>query len=219
MHTLYDIASGPLVWVSFVLFVGGSIYKLASAAILARKKDIVVYEYASAYYALRSILHWIVPFGSTNMRKRPVMTVAAFAFHLCLLIAPLFLFAHIVLVKESWNVSWGYVSDGAADIMTIIVIAGCIFFLVRRLVIPEAKYLTSPSDYLILALVALPFVTGLWTHRQWFGCGFTGILHILSGEALLIAIPFTRLSHMLFFPFTRGYTGSEFGSVRHAKDW
>jgi hypothetical protein len=44
-------------------------------------------------------------------------------------------------------------------------------------------------------------------------------MHILSGEVMLAAIPFTRLSHMLFFPFTRGYMGSEFGGVRHAKDW
>ncbi|MCP3952439.1 MAG: nitrate reductase, partial [Desulfobacterales bacterium] len=25
--------------------------------------------------------------------------------------------------------------------------------------------------------------------------------------------------HMLFAPFTRAYMGSEFGGVRHARDW
>jgi nitrate reductase gamma subunit len=45
------------------------------------------------------------------------------------------------------------------------------------------------------------------------------ILHILSGEILLAAIPFTRLSHMIYAPFTRAYMGSEFGGVRHARDW
>jgi nitrate reductase gamma subunit len=45
------------------------------------------------------------------------------------------------------------------------------------------------------------------------------ILHIISGEVMLVAIPFTRLSHMLFAPLTRAYMGSEFGGVRHAKDW
>jgi nitrate reductase gamma subunit len=45
------------------------------------------------------------------------------------------------------------------------------------------------------------------------------ILHILTGEILLVAIPFTRLSHMFFFFFTRAYMGSEFGSVRNARDW
>ena len=45
------------------------------------------------------------------------------------------------------------------------------------------------------------------------------IAHIVSGEIMLIAIPFTRLSHMIFSPLTRAYMGSEFGNVRHAKDW
>jgi hypothetical protein len=36
---------------------------------------------------------------------------------------------------------------------------------------------------------------------------------------MLVAIPFTRLSHMLFSIFTRAYMGSEFGKVRHAQDW
>ena len=45
------------------------------------------------------------------------------------------------------------------------------------------------------------------------------ILHILSGELWLAAIPFTRLSHMVLAPLSRAYIGSEFGAVRHAKDW
>ena len=44
-------------------------------------------------------------------------------------------------------------------------------------------------------------------------------LHVLSGEAVLVAIPFTRLSHALFIPFTRAYMGSEFGGVRQCRDW
>ena len=32
-------------------------------------------------------------------------------------------------------------------------------------------------------------------------------------------IPFTRIAHMLFFPVTRAYMGSEFGFVRGTKDW
>ncbi|HYA42927.1 MAG TPA: hypothetical protein VEF34_16605 [Syntrophobacteraceae bacterium] len=219
MYSLYYLVSGPLVWVSFALFLGGIIYRIISMARLARKKDIVVYEYMSPYYALRSILHWIVPFGSVNMRMKPVMTIVTFCFHLCLLALPIFLFAHVMLVKESWNVSWATLPDGAADPMTLIVIGACVFFLVRRFVVPEAKFLTSPSDYLILAMVAAPFITGFWTYHQLPGLKAAAILHMLSGEIMLAAIPFTRLSHMIFFPFTRGYTGSEFGAIRHARDW
>ena len=45
------------------------------------------------------------------------------------------------------------------------------------------------------------------------------ILHVVAGEIMLAAIPFTRLSHVVFAVFTRAYMGSEFGGVRHARDW
>ena len=73
--------------------------------------------------------------------------------------------------------------------------------------------------YLILAIVATPFVTGFIAYHQWFGYRFFFFAHILSGEIMLMAIPFTRLGHMFFAPLTRAYTGSEFGKIRHARDW
>ncbi len=103
--------------------------------------------------------------------------------------------------------------------MTLIVIAGAVFFLVRRLTQPEVIYVTSASDFVILAIVAAPFVTGFLAYHQWFAYQIMVILHILAGEVMLVAIPFTRLSHMIFSPFTRAYIGSEFGGVREAKDY
>ena len=153
------------------------------------------------------------------MRKHAVLTIVAFAFHICLIVTPIFLLAHVTLVDESWNLTWWTLPDGAAEVMTLIVIVCCVFFLVRRLLNPEVKFVTSASDYVILGIVAAPFVTGFLVYYQWFGYQTLLILHILSGEVMLVAIPFTRLSHMLFAPLTRAYMGSEFGGVRHAKDW
>jgi len=219
MHDIYYLVRGPLAWVAFIVFFGGSLYRLLSMAMLAKEKDSVVYAYMSFYYGLRSILHWITPFGSVNMRRHPFITIVTFAFHICLLFVPIFLLAHIILWDESWNISWWSVSDSVADIMALIVIAGCVFFLIRRVVSPEVKFVTSASDFVILAIVAAPFITGFLAYHQWFGYKFMLILHMLAGEIMLAAIPFTRLSHMLFFPFTRAYMGSEFGAVRHVKDW
>ena len=147
------------------------------------------------------------------------MTMAAFIFHICLFAVPIFLSAHVILFKESWDISWWWLPDMAADIMTLIVIACCFFFMGRRVILPEVRYLTSVSDYLVLAVVAVPFISGLWVYHQWSAFPAVMLIHIASGEIMLMIIPFTKLSHMLFFPFTRGYMGSEFGAVRHAKDW
>jgi nitrate reductase gamma subunit len=219
MHDFYNFVTGPLAWVAFIIFIVGSLYRLINMIILVNKKEKMIFAYMSWKYSLRSILHWITPFATVNMKKHPAMTIVSFAFHICLIITPIFLLSHIILWDESWNISWWSLPGNIADIMAIIVIAACIFFLIRRLKLPEVQFVTSASDYVLLAIVAAPFITGFLAYHQWFGYKFILILHIISGEIMLAAIPFTRLSHMLFSAFTRAYMGSEFGGVRHVKDW
>jgi len=219
MHQVYNFVSGPLVWVAFGIFIFGCLYRLLNMLRLVNAKEKWIFSYMSWKYSLRSILHWLTPFATLNMRKHPVLTLVTFVFHLCLLITPVFLMAHIILWDEAWNISWPALPNALADVMAFLVVGGCLFFLVRRLKRPEVQYVTSPSDYLILAIVAAPFITGICAYHQWFDYQVMTILHILSGEIMLVAIPFTRLSHMVFSPFTRAYMGSEFGGIRHARDW
>jgi nitrate reductase gamma subunit len=125
-----------------------------------------------------------------------------------------------MLVRESWNIRWWTLPERTADAMTLIVVFCIVFFLLRRFIAPEVRYVTSASDYIILGTVAAPFISGyLAFHQVFFDYRFMVNIHILSGEVMLMAIPFTRLSHMLFFWFTRAYTGSEFGAVRHSRDF
>ena len=219
MHDIYNFVSGPLVWLAFIIFFGGCLYRLVSLILLVNKKEKFIFSYMSWKYSMRSILRWITPFATENWRRHPVLTIVTFAFHICLIAAPLFLLSHNILWDESWDISWWTLPDGLADIMTLIVIGGCVFFLVRRLKLPEVQYVTSASDYVILAIVAAPFITGFLAYHQWFAYKWMVILHIVSGEIMLVAIPFTRLSHMIFAPLTRAYMGSEFGKIRHARDW
>lgn len=219
MYDMYELVTGPLAWLAFILFAGGILYRLISLLVQVKKTEVFIFSYMSWKYSLRSILHWIIPFGTVNWRRHPVLTVVTFAFHICLVITPIFLLSHVILWDEAFNVNWWSLPDGLADIMTLIVIAGCVYFLIRRLVVREVKFVTSASDFLLLAIVAAPFVTGFVAYHQWFAYQWMMILHIIAGEIMLVAIPFTRLSHMLFSPLTRAYMGSEFGKVRHARDW
>jgi nitrate reductase gamma subunit len=219
MDELYRLATGPLAWAAFIIFIGGSLYRLIHLIALVQRKEQFIFTYLSLKFSLRSILHWLTPFGTTNWRLHPWLTIVTFAFHVCLLATPIFLLAHIVLWDEAWNLSWWSLPDGLAVAMTLIVIGGCLFFFIRRLALPEVAYVTSASDYVILVIVAAPFVTGLAAYFQWFDVRLITLLHVLAGEAMLVAIPFTRISHMLYAPLTRAYMGSEFGGIRHAKDW
>ena len=219
MHAIYAFVAGPLAWAAFLLFFGGLLMRVVQLLVRVNKTEKFIFTYMSWKYSLRSIFHWIIPFGTVNWRRHPALTVVTFLFHICLLAAPLFLLAHMVLVDEAWWLSWWTLPDGAADAMTLIVIAGCLFFLIRRLTRPEVAFVTDASDYILLIVVAAPFVTGFLSYHQWLGVRWITILHMFSGEVMLAAIPFTRLSHMIFSVFTRAYMGSEFGKVRHARDW
>jgi nitrate reductase gamma subunit len=219
MHTLYNFVSGPLAWIAFLVFIGGCSYKLYTLFTLTQQKESFIFSIMSIKYGLRSIGHWLTPFGTVNMKKNPVMTVVTFAFHLSLIITPIFLLAHIILWDESFSISWWSLPEAVADLLTLVVIAGCCYFLYRRLTDPTVKYLTTVSDYVLLAIVAAPFITGFLAYHQLFNYQLIMILHVLSGEIMLVAIPFTRLSHMIYSPFTRAYIGSEFGGIRHARDW
>lgn len=216
--SLYNFVRGPLVWVAFLVFIGGSIYRIREMVLLA-KKEKVVYPYMSLKFSLRSILHWIFPFASVNWRSRWVISTATFLFHVGLVILPIFLLAHNVLIYESWGISWWTVSEGLADIMIMIVIGCCVFFFLRRIFAPEVRFVTFADDYLILLIAFLPFITGFLAYHQWLlPHKIMVILHMLFGSLMLIAIPFTRLGHMLYFFLTRAYMGSDQG-YRHSKDW
>jgi nitrate reductase gamma subunit len=215
---MYEFLRGPMVWVAFIIFVLGMVYRLVTMLRMA-KKDKVVYPYMSAKYSFRSLLHWVVPFASRNMRLQPEMTILSFVFHICLIITPIFLLAHNILLQQSWGISLWTISENVADVMTLIVIFACVAFLLRRLANPTVRFVTFPSDYVLLFITFAPFFTGFLAAQQLVHYQAMTLLHMLFGELMLIAIPFTRLSHMFFFPFTRAYMGSEFGSVRNARDW
>ncbi len=216
--TLYNLVRGPLVWIAFIVFIGGSIYRVYSFINLA-KKDKTIMPFISLKYTLRSLYHWLIPFNSVNWRRRPVITIATFLFHIGLVFTPIFLLSHNILWRESWGITWWTLPEELADIMTLIVILCSVFLFLRRILAPEVKFVTSNSDYLLLFISFAPFMTGFLAYHQLLLVHKTMvILHILFGEIMLIAIPFTRLVHMFYFFLTRSFMGSQF-ALWHSRDW
>jgi len=69
MHELYALVRGPLAWAAFIVFIGGSLYRLVHLLMLVHRKEKFIYSYMSWKFSLRSILHWMTPFATVNMRK------------------------------------------------------------------------------------------------------------------------------------------------------
>jgi len=219
MNAAYEFVTGPLAWAAWAIFLLGSAWRLVSMYQLAKKKDASSIVFMDWGYSFRSIVNWLIPFNALGWKKNPAMTVATFAFHACLILTPIFLMAHVALWDEFFGVSYASLPDGVADAMTLVVIAVCLFFAGRRFMRPEVRFITTGQDWLALAIVLLPFLTGFLAYHQVLDYQVMVVAHIVAGEIMLAAIPFTRLSHMVFSAFTRAYMGSEFGGVRHARDW
>lgn len=219
MHQIYTFATGPFLYLSLIIFIGGTIVQAASLIIGTYRNERFVFSFLSVKSTLFSLLHWGTPFGSTVMRKNALLTIVGFIFHVGLLILPFFLLTHVLLFYEAWGLSWATLPEWTADAATLFVVAACVFFLIRRFMNHEIRYISTTMDYLIPVFILIPFITGFWATHNLPGFRICHIVHILSGETMLAAIPFTRLTHMIFGFFTRIYTSSEFGSTRFAKDW
>ena len=219
MNAFIDFIMGPMVWVSFIIFIGGLGVRLFGFIREIKQKEPYIFSYMTLYHSLRSIGAWLIPFFPVSTRQKPFFYGISYLFHLLLFAVPIFLSGHIVLVQEAFNISWPVFNDHIADTLNVLVIASLVFFWGRRIVVPDVKFLTSPTDFVLISVVLLPFLTGFLAYHQFFAYRWVMIVHILCGELMLIMIPFSRFSHMMFAPFTRAYTGSEFGNVRHARDW
>ena len=215
---MYEFSRGPLVWIAFVVFFGGLLYRLI-VTINEAKKDKVVLPYMTWKYSLRSIFHWTVPFAAHNMRIRPAFTIVSYLFHISLIVTPIFTLGHVALWQESWDISWMTLPNVLSKTMTIIVLLGGVLFFLRRIADPTVRLVSSFGDFILVLIVIAPFATGLMSYYQVFDYQTMVVLHIWSGALWLMVVPFTRIVHMLFFPLTRAYMGNEFGYVRNARDW
>ena len=216
---MFAFLTGPALWAAFIIFFGGMIIRVVRLFRLSRKKDHVLYNHASFKWGLKSILYWLLPWGSASMRQQPIFTFMVFVFHITLLAVPLFLNAHNILWDETWGIRLWSLPDAAADAMTVILLLSMIFLVTRRLVRSEVRILTESRDYLLLGLTALPFLTGFLAYHQVGAYETLMILHVIAGEILLVLIPFTKLGHMVLFFFTRAFIGFEMGGRRGARSW
>jgi nitrate reductase gamma subunit len=217
IRAIYDFASGPLLWFSAAVCLGGLAWRLIRYRILMSRLRQGQPADFRAGWALASVLRYLLPLNRTA-RSSPWSTLAGFGLHIPLLLVAFFLSAHVVLIEQSWALSWPTIPDAWADLLTILALACLAFLAGKRLLHPSLRGLTEPKDLLVLAIVALPLLTGLAAHLQWGDYGLMLTLHVLSAHVVLIAIPFTKLSHMALFFVSRAATGNDFGK-REVGPW
>jgi nitrate reductase gamma subunit len=218
---MYELARGPLMAAAVAVFLAGAGYRVVQFFRLTKRKEKVpcptrgIRMDSPEERKLRAVL----ALQNSLLGRHPVMALTALAFHLCILAVPLFTHAHNELLRQAWGVSLFSLPSGLMDVLTVVVLLGVLFFLARRLAVPRVRAVSSLHDYLVLAIVAAPYATGFVACRQWADYRTIVTLHALSGELMLVAIPFTKLGHMVFFVLARTLFASEFSLGRGRREW
>ncbi len=218
---MYGFITGLLLWLSFATLVTGLVVR---TVVYIRGLDWQVDRVAYGTHmalgmkeAVRSVVHWLMPFWSVGWRSKPIFTIIFFVLHTGLIITPVFLIGHAVIIKERFGIDWPTIPMGLADALTVMVMCSVIFIAIRRLALPEVRIVTTAYDYLLLLITVAPFVTGFLAVHYPADHTFWLYAHILSAEVLLVAIPFTKLYHVVGFFLSRGQLGMDFGIKRGFK--
>jgi nitrate reductase gamma subunit len=236
---LYDIAMGPLFILAWVLFAAGFTRRIllfrrltrparaGIAALPARSRhaasgtvseDIAfltrgMSRVGKVHFRLR---RWV---RRTVFGTRPVMGVVSLVFHFGLFLIPFLLPAHNILFSRSTHVSLPTLPGPLADTLTVGLLAVAGFFLLRRIFFPRVRALSTLRDYLVLLLVAAPFATAYMAYHHVLDYRTVLVTHMIVGEIVIGAIPFTKLGHMPFFIFARFFMSSEYAWRPGSRRW
>ena len=188
-----SFVAGPLLWFAF-LVLGLSVlirtaFFLSAIIRSARNKNLKL-----GYFAT-SVVGAGVPFYKAIFR-RPLYVALRYIFHISLIAVPTWLSGHIALWEESrFEWSWTAMPDAWADWLTLLVIGIAAFFLARRLFVAEIRRNSTLSDYLLVVIAALSFLSGyFFTHGTLDSIAFfeyhMETIHILSAELLILCAAF-----------------------------
>jgi nitrate reductase gamma subunit len=154
---------------------------------------------------ITATLQWMFPVKK-GVEVRAVFSLISMVFHVCIIVTPIFLAAHIMLWERGLGISWPAISNTLADYLTLIGIATGIALFVDRLRSRASRALSRPQDFLLPILLIVPLASGylaMHPNINPFGYNGTMFVHVMSANLIFVLIPFSKMSHMALFPGTQ----------------
>lgn len=206
MAALLDFATGPLFRFCFAIMVLG----------LLRILFLEIWGAVEAHrragdpkmpwkLAIRRTLEWLFPI-KRGLHQRPIYSVISMAFHVGLILVPLFLYAHVQLWKGALHFGWFTLSEGVADVLTVTTIIGAVALLIGRIASRNSRFLSRKQDYLWPLLLLVPFVSGYICANLAIGASAYQtfmLIHVLAGNLIFLLLPFTKIAHCVLMPFSQ----------------
>jgi nitrate reductase gamma subunit len=210
MDALLDFARGPLFRFCLAIMIVGLLRVILMDLVAAiegyRKAGDKTMPWG---YMIRRTFQWFFPVNRVFI-NRPLYSVFSILFHVGLLLVPIFLFAHVELWRSGLGFGWWTLPKAWADWLTISTIVFALALVIGRIASRESRFLSRKQDYLWPLLLLVPFVTG-------YICANLGVsatiyqlsmlIHVLSGNLILVLLPFTKIAHCVLMPYSQFING------------
>ncbi len=210
--TLLDFARGPALQWSLIILVFGVLWRLVGALLIMGKKDLskprrnTLVRDGLATIATRSL-----PEHQFEKKIR-FQHFSGYAWHIALFIAVLFSAPHILFFESVLGFGWPHLPNSIILVTAAIALAILLALVIRRASHPVQRLISNADDYISIAVVIVPLVTGILASAH-IGARYETLLaiHFLSVEVFFVWFPFGKLMHTaLTFP-SRFQAGAAFG--------
>jgi ferredoxin len=191
VSTLLSLIEGPFLQVAFIIFVAGILLRFLFFIAASLKCVAPVSGGGNLKVFFITIGRALFPFHKAVIKK-PFYAITRYVFHLCLIAVPIWLSGHDYLWEElEFEWTWDPMPERWADGMTLLLLGICIVLFFRRIIFREVRQNSSASDFILLLIVAMPFLTGYFvTHETLEGVPFFNDylwpMHLFSGEVMLL---------------------------------
>jgi nitrate reductase gamma subunit len=218
---LLNFARGPALTLALVVFVLGTLWRLAGVLRRPRMRDLSPPRAgapSNLMGALRAIVRGMWPrkeFGQAAL----VTTVNGYVFHIGLALVFFGYAPHIAFIRRITGLSWPALPDMVMYPAAGATIVSLLLALASRLTDPVLRKISNADDMITWTITFLPILTGMAVvgepsavilardHVIYAG---PLAVHLLTLELLLIWFPFGKLMHAFLFAFSRAATGMRF---------
>lgn len=223
---LFALAKGPFMWIAFFVFFGGLLFQTGRFFSLTRKQTRIRFAAGGRFdpgaAKARSHMELIdrrARLKTTILGTHPAMAINSVVFHTSFFLVTLFDNAHVEVWLLSWGIRLPSIAESVSHVAIVLFFISSGYYLLRRIFVARVRAISSFMDYAILAVALAPVLSGYLAAHHFFNYHWLMLIHILSSQLLLIVLPFSKLTHMVFFFLNRFFLGHEYSFTRGGRAW
>lgn len=157
---------------------------------------------------LLSMMTIAMPWAMESIRKKPGFYVQFAIFHLGVIAA---ITATFIIPY------WPQLFESRGCVVLFQILVGAAFFvgvmrLFRRITNPAIRLISTADDYFSLVLMTVYFAVAVWAIPNTYEKNeWPLILFFALTAFFLVYVPFSKIGHYLYYPFTRFFIGRTMG--------